>query len=189
MACQVVYQVFAPTQDNQINVINQTVYKATATALPPTSTPLPSPLPTITPTPTAIPSPTTAPTASPVQFAVFEDLWTNIRDFYLYADFNGLDWDAVYDEYYQRISNGLNDQNFYTAMADMVASLGDDHSIFIDPQQVLEEDESYAGVNDYVGIGIVSSAIPERMRVTVVLVFPDSRLSEPGSNPTIIFWL
>jgi C-terminal peptidase prc len=184
LACQVVYHAFAPTGGSQINVrAHRPALKATHTALPPTATPLPSPTPTSTPTPTAVPSPTIAPTASPVHFAVFEDLWTTIRDFYLYPDFNGLDWQAVYNDYYQQISAGFEDEDFYAAMDRMVASLGDDHSFFLDPQRARAEDVGFAGENDYVGIGIVSNAVPERKRVTIVVVFPDSPADRAGLKP------
>ena len=30
---------------------------------------------------------------------IFEDLWETVDEEYLYEDFNGVDWDAVYDTY------------------------------------------------------------------------------------------
>jgi carboxyl-terminal processing protease len=117
-----------------------TTFTPTETPLPPTLTPTftPSPAPTYTPspqpptlTPTATASPTPRPTASAHHFEVFGELWTLVKENYLYEDFNGLDWDKVYEEYRQRI-------------------------------------------------GILTAPVPERQRITIILVFPDSPAEKAG---------
>lgn len=117
------------------------------------------------------------------QLAIFQELWEIVRDEYLYSDYNGLDWDAIHDEYKARIEAGLSNADFYLAMDEMIARLGDDHSRYIDPQQVLEEDAQYAGEYDYVGIGVLISAVPERQRAAVVVVFPGSPAEAAGLKP------
>lgn len=70
--------------------------------------------------------------------------------------------------------DGMGDDEFYLAMDEMILRLGDDHSVFLSPGQAAEEDAQYAGDNDYVGIGILASAVPEKERAVIILTFPDS---------------
>lgn len=149
--------------------------------LTPTSTPTytPSPLPpTLTPTATA--SPTPRPTASALHFEVFGELWTIVKENYLYDDFNDLDWDAIYEEYRQRIADGLSNEELYQAMAEMIERLGDDHSAFLNPTQAREFEKQYQQGYNYSGIGILTAPVPERQRVTIILVFPDSPAEKAG---------
>lgn len=139
-----------------------------------TATPSPSLTPTWTLTPTAIVTP------SPRQLAIFNELWQIINDNYLYADFNGLDWEAIYDDYSQRIEAGMSDDDFYLAMEGLVFSLGDEHSVFLRPQEVLREEAEFAGNNDYVGIGALIIAVPERDRAAILVTFPGSPAEQAG---------
>jgi C-terminal peptidase prc len=110
-------------------------------------------------------------------------LWQAVNQEYLYADFNGLDWEAVFQEFMARIEVGLTGEAFYDAMDEMIARLGDDHSFFLDPTEVAQEEEEYAGTYDYVGIGVLVVAIPERNLAVVLLTFPDSPAEELGLLP------
>lgn len=127
-------------------------------------------------------SPTPIPTPLPLdlQLDVFEDVWNVINDGYVYPDFNGVDWDAAYDEYRQRVQAGLSNDEFYTTVNEMIALLDDDHSYFLDPQAVIEEDAEYEGKLDYVGIGILITAVPDRSRAVIILVFPGSPAEAAG---------
>jgi carboxyl-terminal processing protease len=163
--------------------------KASSTPLPtttpsPTATVTPSPLPPSS-TPTPVSTATLTPTDIPLntQLSIFDDLWMIVNDTYIYPDFNGLDWNAVYKEYRQIISDGLTNEQFYLAMSDLIASLGDDHSFFIDPQQVAEQEAEYQGEYEYVGIGVMVSAIPERDRAVIISVFPGSPAKAAGLQP------
>ena len=64
---------------------------------------------------------------------------------YLYPDFNGLDWNAVHEDYRQRIEAGLSNVDFYDAMAEMIFSLGDDHSQFLTPEEKAAREASMPG--------------------------------------------
>jgi carboxyl-terminal processing protease len=157
---------------------------ATVTYTPsPTPTQTPSFTPTrfFTATPTATPlTPTPTALTLDLQMQVFEKLWSDVDENYLYPDFNGLDWNAVHTAYRQRIQAGLNNADFYAAMADMIASLGDDHSQFLTPDQQAAQQAEYEGNLDYVGIGVILSAVPERKRAVVNVVFPGSPAEEAG---------
>jgi C-terminal peptidase prc len=160
----------------------------TATFTPtvtPTFTPSPTPTATYTPVPptptaTATATPTQQPTPSALQLQAFEELWSIIDQEYLYEDFNGLDWDAVYQENLARIQQGLTQEDFYELMSEMIHSLGDDHSAFMDPERVAEESARFAGQIDYVGIGVITTSVPERDRVSILLVFPGSPAERAG---------
>ena len=161
-------------------------FEPSTTPNPPSSTPSASPTApptfpstlqptaTLTPTATPVPTATIVPTSSPRQREVFEELWQIVKDEYLYRDFNGLDWDAVHETYSQMIESGMTNENFYFAMYEMINSLGDDHSVFLDPTETRAGESEYAGEYDYAGIGLLNSAVPERSRLVVILVFPGS---------------
>ncbi len=156
------------------------------TTAPPASTPTQQP--TFTPAPTATPFPsatavqtaTARPDPSVLQRQVFEELWQIVKDEYLYRDFNGLDWDSVYDEYSAQIEAGTTDESFYLAMVEMIDRLGDEHSVYLDPSETLAEAAEYEGNYDYAGIGLLNVAVPERGRLVVILVFPDGPAGRAG---------
>jgi len=111
---------------------------------------------------------------------VFEELWHIVFETYLYPDFNGVDWEAVGEINRQRIKSGLTNEAFYHAMEDMIASLGDDHSVFLRPQEAQQESAGFSGQNDYVGIGVLTSVVPERQRAVILVVFPGSPAEQAG---------
>lgn len=181
LACRSLNQTWRPPSPSPAPPSDTPTRSPTLTALAASATPRPSithPLATPTASPTV--TPTLAPTASPLQLQVFEELWQTIRDEYLYPDYNGLDWDAIYTEYNQKVSAGLFEDDFYAAMEEMVGQLGDDHSVFLDPEAVKEEDAAFIGENNYVGIGILTVAVPDRQRITIILTFPGSPAEQAG---------
>ncbi len=151
----------------------------TATA---TSTPSPTPTQTYTPTvtPTDTPTPTSAPTTSPQKFALFEEIWKTVKEQYVYEDFNGVDWLAVYQEFFARLSLGLTPKDFYLAMKEMIDRLNDDHSVYFSPREVEEQLLVYEGEKDYVGIGVFTVPMIEKGYVTVILPFRDSPAERAG---------
>ncbi len=158
--------------------VTQAFDRATSTSsLDPAPTQPAGPAPGDTePTPTS----TLVPLSKNQQLDIFEKLWKAVDEEYLYADFNGLDWDQVHTEYRQKIEDGLSTPEFYVAMDDMIYALNDEHSIFLTPQQVAAEDAEYAGNTDYVGIGVYISYLPEKQRAVILLVFPDGPAAESG---------
>ncbi len=135
--------------------------------------------PQVTVTTTPVPQ-TEVPGDMARQLAVFQELWDIVNEEYLYTDFNGLDWQAVYGEYRSKIQAGLSDEQFYLAMDEMIYSLGDEHSVFLSPEQAAQEDQDMAGNLDYVGVGILVSSVPERSRAVILLVFPGSPAEQAG---------
>ncbi|HUV93102.1 MAG TPA: S41 family peptidase [Anaerolineales bacterium] len=139
-----------------------------------TFTASPSPSPTLTTTPTKRPTP------SPHHLQVFDEIWNTVNENYLYSDFNGVDWYAINNEYRHRIESGLNDDEFYLAMDEMISKLGDEHSKFFNPEQVAAMDIETESGYDYVGIGILSTALSERDYITIILTFPGGPAEEFG---------
>ncbi len=136
----------------------------------------PTPYPTATPpAPTVVDDETTG-----RQLRVYEELWTTVRDYYVYADYRGRDWNAIGDQYEAIIRAGLTDEDFYLLMQLMLNELGDEHSSFQSPEQVAEEEAELAGQNDYVGVGILVSAVLEANYAVIIAVFPDSPAAEAG---------
>ncbi len=157
-------------------------FTPTATA---TSTPSPTPIQTFTPTvtPTDTPTPTPAPTTSPQKFALFEEIWKTVKEQYVYEDFNGVDWLAVYQEFFARLSLGVSSKGFYAAMREMIARLNDDHSVFFSPSEVEEQLAIYEGEKAYSGIGVFTLPVIEKRYVTVILPFRDSPAEKAGLQP------
>ncbi len=182
-SCQAASGLSMPAHSQDLQRLEHQLLRATITPIPPSATPTYTltPPPTSTATPTA--TPTLVPTPSLVHFNVFQELWQAIYDDYLYPEFNGQDWDTVYDEYHQRIAMGLTDADFYAAMEELVHNLGDQHSVFLSPHRAQEEEEEFKGNNSFVGVGILTTAIPERERIVIILTFPGSPAERAGLLP------
>lgn len=136
----------------------------TATASPtltPTATATATPTPTAPPTPTPRPlepTPTLAPLGQADRLAIFDQLWRLVDRRYLYQNFRGVDWQAVRAQYEPRVRDAATPAQFYGALREMVAELGDDHSRFESPQQVAEEAARTRGTLEYGGIGVTIRA-------------------------------
>jgi C-terminal peptidase prc len=152
--------------------------------IPPSESPTLPPPPTETATPSQVPTATgPRPSPSPLHLQVFEEIWNTINDNYLYRDFNDLDWNAVREETQQRIAAGMTDEEFYGMLYELIRSLGDEHSIFFDPERARQLDAEFAGEFQYVGIGVIHTPIPERGALSIVLVFPGSPAEQAGLQP------
>jgi len=182
LACQAVAGLAQPTPTTPLLHSSQGLPQPASPTPSPTATlpPTATPTPTETPAPTPTSTPTLVPTPSALQLKVFEELWTIVQKSYLYPDFNGVDWEAVGEKNRQLIQAGMTTENFYNAMEEMIASLGDDHSVFLRPQEALDENAEFSGENDYVGIGVLTSVVQERKRVVILAVFPGSPAEEAG---------
>jgi C-terminal peptidase prc len=138
--------------------------------------PTPYPLP---------PAPVNTPADSAVieeQLDVFDALWQDVVDNYVYTDYNGVDIDALREEYRTLIQAGLSQEDFYSAMKLFISRLGDNHSNFETPEEVAESDASLSGNNDYVGIGVMLTVISddEPRRAVITMVFDNSPAQRAG---------
>jgi len=117
------------------------------------------------------------------QLRVFDDLTDKIGKVYLYPDFNGLDWKGTVAKYRAKINAGLDTETFYMDMEELVTALNDDHSSFLSPVDVAASNAELNGENDYVGIGILILPMPQKGRVTLLSVLPDSSAEHGGLKP------
>jgi hypothetical protein len=115
-----------------------------------------------------------APTQTPVASTLSADqrlnlldaVWTTVRDNYVYTDFRGLNWSAIYDEYRPKVLAARNDDEVYNLLAEMIDRLGDKHSSFLNPQQAAEDDALRRGDLKLSGIGVLSQEIDGAVRRT-----------------------
>jgi len=114
------------------------------------------------------------------QLGVFFKLSNAIETTYVDPDFNGRYWPRVVAPVRERIEAGLDTEAFYREMSDLVKSLGDDHSYFMSPAKVLEDQSKIAGKNDFVGLGAFMRPIVANKTVSIIAVFPDSPAERNG---------
>jgi carboxyl-terminal processing protease len=114
---------------------------------------------------------------------IFTELWQVVHDEYLYANYNGADWEAVGQEYRVRVEDGLSDETFWFTMDEMLLELQDDHSLFLSPDGAVEEDRIFSGELDYVGVGVSAMPLPEKGYAVILLVLPGSPAARAGLRP------
>ena len=127
----------------------------------PTQTPTQAPTrtPTATPPPTATsvpitPTATFAPLANTERERIFDQVWTLVRDRYLYPDYRGVDWRAARETFRPRALAAESPEAFYQVMGELIDLLGDDHSRFESPRVVAEQQLRESGQLSYAGIGV-----------------------------------
>ncbi|NTW97150.1 MAG: PDZ domain-containing protein [Oscillochloris sp.] len=161
-----------------------------ATAIPappeevsPTATPQPSatitPAPSRTPAPTetvAVPTPTSL--SLLIRQQILAEVWTTVNDNYLYADFHGLDWIAMREEFVPLVEQAQSDEEFYRLLGQMVGQLDDNHSRLLAPSAAQREDVLSSGRDEQVGIGVI--ALPLADSLLIQHVFPDSPADRAG---------
>lgn len=144
----------------------------TATSIPPTSTP--SPEPTIAPTETK--SGPSGPMATAMAMAqkvtlvpptpvgevsskdiapddyvgIFKQAWSIVEANYVRDNFNGTDWNAVYDEYLPRAEQVKSSEELHALLTDLIHELHDGHSRYVPPENMQAE----------FGVGTSGPALP-----------------------------
>jgi C-terminal peptidase prc len=113
--------------------------------------------------------------------ALFSQAWMLINDNYVYPDYGGLDWEAVRDEYADKVAGAAGDEEFYDLMRQMVDLLGDQHSSFLSPDMVALENAFYESLNIPGGIG--ASLLEIDGELVIVQAFPDGPAFEAGLRP------
>src|SRR5688572_6311231 len=120
------------------------------------------------------------PISKGLQLTVFHQLSNAIETAYIDPDFNGRYWPRVVDPIRGRIEDGLETEVFYREMANLVKSLGDDHSNFLTPRQVVELITLRSGENSFVGLGVFARPIMSSKMVSITAVVPDSPAERNG---------
>lgn len=114
------------------------------------------------------------------RIALFDGVWGGIRDFYVDPDTNGLDWEAVGDEYAQLVIATDNAHEVYDLLREMVEELDDPYTNFYAP-----EDLGNAAAYDptYGGIGALldtSTAGEDSPGLRILYVFDGGSAKEAG---------
>lgn len=153
---------------------------ATATRTPtPTASPTPAP-PTPTPVPLD-PTPTLAPVSAELRGEIFEQVWTTVRDTYVYEDYRGVDWEQARVEFAPRVAAADDPETFYALMRELIALLNDEHSRFESPQEVAAQEAEYRGEYRYGGIGAQIREVEEGGLITALA--PDGPAVRAGILP------
>jgi C-terminal peptidase prc len=139
--------------------------------------PPPDPLDPL-PDPTPVSAETTA-----AQVDAFLALWDIVDQLYVYPDFNGLDWVAIGNAYLDLIEQGLTDDDFHAAMEILIQTLGDEHSYYLTPEEIAEQEAKQAAGKNFVGVGVLALPMPDKQSGAVILVFPGSPAEEAGLRP------
>ncbi len=74
------------------------------------------------------------------QLRILAEVGNIVEDVYVYPDFNGKDWNEMESRYKAKIEAGLGTESFYREMQALISELQDDHSVFITPQEVLQDE-------------------------------------------------
>jgi len=123
------------------------------------------------------------------QKRIFETLWRLFDGQYIYPDFNGLDWTAVYHDYHAQIEAGLSQEQFWQAMKALIAALEDNHSRFSTPEEAALQAAVSVSQPGYAGIGVMATAIPgDPGHLVIHYAFPDSPAAAAGLQPRDRIW-
>lgn len=131
--------------------------------------PAPAPTDTPVPAPTQTPFPTKKPASGPIATAmalarsvtlvpptaiggmdsndiapddyvgIFEQAWAIVNANYVRDNFNGLDWDAIHDEYLPRAEQVTSPEELHQLLAELIGELHDGHSRFVPPNRMEAE--------------------------------------------------
>ena len=70
---------------------------------------------------------------------IFKQAWAIVDSNYYRDDFNGADWDAIYDEYLPRAEQLTSSEELHQLLSDLVGELNDGHSRFVPPDRMEAE--------------------------------------------------
>ena len=128
-------------------------------------------------TPTYFPA---AYTDTSLQLETFDVFWNAVNDEYLYRDFNGVDWDGVYDEYRPQVKAGMSNPDFWNMLTNLVYQLDDEHSYFV-PTDNAEgiRDLMRSGVG-YSGVGVALIGRPDQQDALVGWSIPGNGAHNAG---------
>jgi C-terminal peptidase prc len=91
---------------------------------------------------------------------VIKQAWNIINTEYVRGDFNGVDWDAVYDEYVVRAEEVTSSEELWDLLGELVQELNDDHSRHVPPQNMTAE------------FGVETSAAAEARPASGIVIWP-----------------
>ncbi|MGC9334603.1 MAG: S41 family peptidase [Anaerolineae bacterium] len=127
------------------------------------------------------PSTVAAGLSKATRHAVFMQTWMLINDLYVHPDYGGLDWEAVKEEYSEKVANAASDEEFYDVMREMVDLLWDEHSSFLVSEVVALQHAIYENLHVPGGIGAILA--DSEGELVLLQVLPDNPAFEAGLRP------
>ena len=89
------------------------------------------------------------------QTETFEQLWNHLQENYIYFETSDVNWDALRDQYLQRVQAGLTPEEFSTLLEELQAELPEDSLGYRSRTERIEADvadtSSYEGIGAFVG--------------------------------------
>ncbi|MDX1377294.1 MAG: S41 family peptidase [Anaerolineales bacterium] len=70
---------------------------------------------------------------------IFKQAWGIVEAEYVRDNYNGVDWDAVYDEYLPMAEQVQSSEELHALLTDLIRELGDSHSRFVPPNRMQAE--------------------------------------------------
>jgi carboxyl-terminal processing protease len=115
-----------------------------------------------------------------IRLAILDNVWQQLRDGYVDQTMHGLDWDAVHQDFAERMLNTFDARDAYQAISDMVALLEDPDTVFVSGLDL----EAGAVDPTYGGIGVlVDSTAPQDAGLRIVYVFAGGPAQAAGIQP------
>jgi carboxyl-terminal processing protease len=129
--------------------------------------------------PTPTPSPSVQSEKTKRQLRTFNLFWGLVNDQYVYADFRGIDWKKAKEDTTRLIESNISDEVFYDELRALVDNFGDEHSRFLSPQEVIDENVREGATTEF-GTGIIPTAMLGKPFLTVFAVMERSPASRAG---------
>jgi carboxyl-terminal processing protease len=110
---------------------------------------------------------------------IFEKVWSEIRDHYYDASFNGVNWDEIHTRYRPLVETTKDDQDFYSLMSRLTGELHDAHTRFNSPEQ-------WKNYRKQQGVGSGISVDDVDGKTVVTAVRWDSSAAHAGVEPGMV---
>ena len=115
---------------------------------------------------------------------LFNQAWHTVEANYVRDNFNGADWDAIYNEYLPLAEGVQSSEELWALLADLIQELDDDHSRFISPLQIGStfdvETRNSPDPRPWSGVYIFTIAAREDENISVWCVSPGSPAEKAG---------
>lgn len=92
-------------------------------------------------------------------------VWRTVAQNYLYDDFGGHDWDEQLLRFRVLVTDSETNAGFYRTVDNMILALGDEHSIYLAPWEVCEEDRLDATPPEIGADGVTAVPAPVATRI------------------------
>jgi C-terminal peptidase prc len=131
------------------------------------------------PWPTPWPTPD-APLTEEERSYLIDQVWFVIRDRYIDAELNGLDWGLEWSYWQPRALDAPDDAAFYQEIKWMVARLNDQHTTFMDPHEAYDHFAYTRNQGSYGGFGFYTMLKDEGEGALVLQVYEETPAAKAG---------